>query len=91
MYCFFSNVKYSIFSVNGYWIGGYNFNNDGDFKWLSKPNQPMPITDWNMGQVPQPEGTADQPCMMIWRFFDFRWGDYYCHTKLSYICEFTHQ
>ncbi|VDI50457.1 Hypothetical predicted protein, partial [Mytilus galloprovincialis] len=77
--------------VEGYWIGGYNFNNDGDLEWLSKPNQPMPIIDWNMETYPQPDGLSTQPCMMIWRSFDFRWGDHWCNRLLSYICEFQHQ
>ncbi|CAG2200924.1 CLEC3A [Mytilus edulis] len=77
--------------VSGYWIGGYNLHNDGDFEWLSKPNQAMPFSDWDMETYPQPQGTADQRCMVIWRNFDFRWGDYYCTTRLSYICEFEHQ
>ncbi|CAG2205631.1 CLEC3A [Mytilus edulis] len=77
--------------VEGYWIGGYNFNNDGDLEWLSKPNQAMPITDWNMQTYPQPDGLLTQHCVMIWRSFDFRWCDHYCNTPLSYICEFTHQ
>ncbi|VDI39716.1 Hypothetical predicted protein [Mytilus galloprovincialis] len=88
---FIKNVVITISSgVNGYWIGGYNFNNDNDLEWLSKPNQPMPITDWNMQTYPQPDGLLTQPCVMIWRSFDFRWGDHHCTTQLSYICEFTH-
>ncbi|VDI35643.1 Hypothetical predicted protein [Mytilus galloprovincialis] len=77
--------------VAGYWIGGYNFNNDDDLEWLSQPNQAMPFSDWNMEIYPQPDGLLTQPCVMIWRGFDFRWGDHWCDRLLSYICEFQHQ
>ncbi|XP_071123395.1 angiopoietin-2-like [Mytilus edulis] len=53
---FIKNAVMTIGSgVNAYWIGGYNFNNDSDVEWLSKPNQAMPITDWNMETYPQPD------------------------------------
>ncbi|CAG2225662.1 unnamed protein product [Mytilus edulis] len=71
--------------VDGYWIGGYNFNNDDDMEWISKQNQVMSFTDMYPGQPNEPEA---QPCMMIWRKFDFLWGDHTCNTQLSYICEF---
>ncbi|CAG2225663.1 unnamed protein product [Mytilus edulis] len=74
--------------VEGYWVGGYNFNHDHDMEWLSKPNQLMPFSNMESGE---PNYPAFQPCMMIFRDFDFRWGDHYCSSQLSYICEFQYQ
>ncbi|CAG2204147.1 unnamed protein product [Mytilus edulis] len=74
--------------VKGYWIGGYNFNNDNDMEWISKPNQVMPFSDMYAGQ---PNHQTTELCMMIWRNWDFRWGDHPCNTQLSYICEFQYQ
>ncbi|CAG2246567.1 unnamed protein product [Mytilus edulis] len=63
---FIKNALMTISSgVEGYWIGGYNFNNDGDLEWISQPNQAMPITDWNMQTYPQPDGLLTQHCVMI--------------------------
>ncbi|CAG2239548.1 unnamed protein product [Mytilus edulis] len=73
--------------VEGYWIGGYNFNNDNDMEWISKPYQEMPFTDMYPGQPNEPEA---QPCMMIWRSFKFRWGDHSCNYPIPYICEFQY-
>ncbi|CAG2246569.1 unnamed protein product [Mytilus edulis] len=56
--------------VEGYWIGGYNFNNDDDMEWISKPNQVMPFSDM---ESDQPNNPDTQPCMMIWRDFNFLW------------------
>ncbi|VDI53195.1 Hypothetical predicted protein, partial [Mytilus galloprovincialis] len=74
--------------VEGYWIGGYNFNQDQDMEWISKPNQLMPFTDMESGQ---PNHPRTQSCMMIWRDFNFLWGDHTCDTLLLYICEFELQ
>lgn len=73
--------------VLGYWIGGYNFNNDGDMEWISHPYQNMPFIDMESGQ---PNGPEDQLCMVIWESFDFRWGDHFCTTLQPYLCEFMH-
>ncbi|CAG2225661.1 unnamed protein product [Mytilus edulis] len=75
-------------TVEGYWVGGYNFNYDYDMEWISKPSQAMQLSDMYLGQ---PTGPMDQLCMGIWRVFDFSWGDHYCDHLLSYICEFQHQ
>ncbi|XP_071123025.1 perlucin-like protein [Mytilus edulis] len=71
--------------VKGYWIGGYNFNNDNDLEWISKPYQVMAFSDMNGSQ---PDKPLTELCMMIWKSFDFRWGDHSCNSQLSYICEF---
>ncbi|CAG2188313.1 unnamed protein product [Mytilus edulis] len=71
--------------VHGYWTGGYNFNNDSDMEWLSKPNQDMPFSDMAPGQ---PSDPATQSCMLLGRIYDFRWADYWCDHSMSYICEF---
>ncbi|CAC5411763.1 unnamed protein product [Mytilus coruscus] len=74
--------------VNGYWTGGYNFNNDNDMEWLSKSTQVMPFSDMEAGE---PNNPVDQSCMLLWRIYDFRWGDFFCNNQLSYICEFELQ
>ncbi|CAG2196170.1 CLEC3A [Mytilus edulis] len=72
-------------TVDAYWIGGYNFNNDGDMEWISKPNQVMPFNDMQPGQM---DGPMTELCLMFCGCFDFRWADHYCDTLLPYICEF---
>lgn len=57
-------------------------------EWISKPNQVMPFSDMQPGQ---PNNPMDDPCMMIWKSFDFRWGDLPCDYPISYICEFQNQ
>lgn len=76
------------FLTEGYWVGGYNFNQDHDMEWISKPSQVMPFSDMGPNQ---PDKPMEQLCLGIWRGFDFRWGDHYCDHLLSYICEFHHQ
>ncbi|CAC5411762.1 unnamed protein product [Mytilus coruscus] len=61
--------------VDAYSIGGYNFNNDNDMEWISKPNQVRPFSDMAPGQ---PNDPIDQICMGMWRVYDFRWTDHYC-------------
>ncbi|VDI44996.1 Hypothetical predicted protein [Mytilus galloprovincialis] len=74
--------------VKGYWIGGYNFNQDDDMEWISKPNQVMPFSDMASGQPNRP---TDQLCMGMWRQYDFMWADYFCDFPASHICEFQYQ
>ncbi|CAG2244638.1 unnamed protein product [Mytilus edulis] len=54
--------------VQGYWIGGYNFNNDNDLEWISKPYQVMSYSDMNHGE---PNHPLTDLCMMVWRSYDF--------------------
>ncbi|VDI64081.1 Hypothetical predicted protein [Mytilus galloprovincialis] len=74
--------------VNGYWIGGYNFHNDNDMEWVSQPDQPMTFSDMGPNQ---PDKLMTEICMVMWKDFAFRWGDFLCHIPLPYICEFMHQ
>lgn len=73
------------FSVDGHWLGGYNFNNDNDMEWISHPNQVMPFSDM---YGDQPNGPFSQLCMVYWKSWDYKWADYFCDRLLSYICEF---
>lgn len=54
-------------------------------EWVGRPNQPMSFNDMGSGEPNHPESEA---CMVMWRGFDFQWGDYTCGYLLSYICEF---
>ncbi|CAC5411767.1 unnamed protein product [Mytilus coruscus] len=44
----------------GYWLGGYNFNQDGSMEWLSSPDQVMPFTDMKAGE---PNSPSSHFCM----------------------------
>ncbi|XP_052066527.1 perlucin-like protein [Mytilus californianus] len=68
----------------GYWLGGYNFNNDSDLEWISKPNERMPYTNYASNERNQP---ASKNCLMAYKDFNFEWVDGYCHLKCAYICE----
>lgn len=84
----FKSLFISFSTVQGYWIGGYNFHNDNDMEWVSQPNQQMAFSDIGPGQ---PDGPFNQLCMVMWKNFGFQWGDYQCHTPFSYVCEFMHR
>ncbi|CAG2257171.1 unnamed protein product [Mytilus edulis] len=71
--------------INGYWLGGYNFNKDGNLEWISSPDQPMTYSDMNPGE---PSGPTTQRCLVYWRAFGYAWGDAYCSAELPYVCEF---
>lgn len=72
-------------SVDGYWLGGYNFNKDRSLEWISHPDQPMTYSDMYPGE---PNGPSSQRCLLYWRQFGYAWGDGFCTAKLSYVCEF---
>ncbi|CAC5411770.1 MRC [Mytilus coruscus] len=72
-------------AVDGYWLGGYNFNYDNDMEWISHPDQVMPFHDMWPGQ---PNGPTDQLCLVHWKPWDYKWGDNFCDDTLPYICEF---
>ncbi|CAC5414612.1 MRC [Mytilus coruscus] len=71
--------------VNGYWLGGYNFDKDGNLEWISNPDQPMTYSDMNPGE---PSSPTTERCLVYWRAFGYSWGDAYCSAKLPYVCEF---
>ncbi|CAG2206482.1 unnamed protein product [Mytilus edulis] len=60
--------------VRGYWIGGFNFHNDGDMEWISQPDTPMSYSDIH---PTQPDGPFDQLCMLMWKDFGFQWVNGY--------------
>ncbi|CAG2256713.1 unnamed protein product [Mytilus edulis] len=68
----------------GYWLGGYNFNNDSDLEWISKPNERMPYHNFASGEPNQP---ASERCLMTFTSFNFEWVDAYCQMPAAYICE----
>ncbi|CAG2200931.1 unnamed protein product [Mytilus edulis] len=69
-----NEVKTRNTGVKGYWIGGYNFNQDDDMEWLSKPNQVMPFSDMAPGDPNRP---MDQLCMGMWRMDgEEEWSDW---------------
>ncbi|CAG2187646.1 unnamed protein product [Mytilus edulis] len=71
--------------IDGYWLGGYNFNKDRSLEWISHPDQPMTYSDMYPGE---PNGPSSQRCLLYWRQFGYAWGDGFCTAKLSYVCEF---
>ncbi|XP_052066808.1 pancreatic beta cell growth factor-like [Mytilus californianus] len=69
----------------GYWLGGYNFNNDSDLEWMSKPNERMLYNNFAPNEPNQP---ASERCLMTYTNFNFEWIDVNCHMIAAYICEF---
>lgn len=47
----------------------------------------MSFNDMELGE---PNAPLTQSCLVMWKDFAFRWGDYRCHILLSYICEFMY-
>ncbi|CAC5414617.1 unnamed protein product [Mytilus coruscus] len=70
--------------VKGYWIGGYNFQMDGNFKWISNHDQQMTYSDFGK----TPDGPTTQRCLLYWRDYGYAWGDGFCTALLHYVCEF---
>ncbi|VDH91601.1 Hypothetical predicted protein [Mytilus galloprovincialis] len=58
--------------INGYWLGGYNFNKNGSFQWISNPTQPMTYSDM---YSTQPNKPTTELCLIYWRDFRYAWGD----------------
>ncbi|XP_071123659.1 perlucin-like protein [Mytilus edulis] len=80
-----NEVKTRDTGVFGYWLGGYNFNQDSEMEWISNPSQVMPFDDMYPGEPNNPSASL---CMGTWKVYDYKWGDYGCGTTISYICEF---
>ncbi|CAG2193806.1 unnamed protein product [Mytilus edulis] len=70
----------------GYWLGGYNFNNDFDLEWISNPGQGMPFDGTGVGE---PNNPFTELCLAAWDDIDFDWADIPCSAILPYICEFS--
>ena len=71
--------------AEGYWLGGYNVNEDGDLEWISNPGQTM---SFNGMKSSQPNAPSTQRCLVSWERFSYQWADYECTYKLPYICEY---
>ncbi|VDI82065.1 Hypothetical predicted protein [Mytilus galloprovincialis] len=71
--------------INGYWLGGYNFNKDRSLEWISHPDQPITYSDMHPGE---PNGPSSQRCLVYWMKFGYAWGDAFCDAILPYVCEF---
>ncbi|CAC5397267.1 MRC [Mytilus coruscus] len=67
----------------GYWLGGYNFNNDSDLEWISKPNERMPYYNFAFNEPNQP---ASERCLLAYTNFNFEWVDVNCHMIAAYVC-----
>ena len=71
---------------SGFWLGGTNFNNDGN--WIWEPT--------NKAIINPPWGT-DQPnnrnnselCLASIKLFNYDWSDEFCNWEgaLQYVCE----
>ncbi|CAG2187645.1 CLEC3A [Mytilus edulis] len=72
--------------INGYWLGGYNFNKNGSFQWISNPAQPMTYSDMDSSQPNKP---TTELCLIYWRDFGYAWGDGTCNANQPYVCEFV--
>ena len=73
-------------SALGYWLGGYNFNNDFDLEWISNSGQDMPFDGTGVGE---PNNPFTELCLVAWEDIDFYWADIPCSAVLPYICEFS--
>ncbi|XP_076089875.1 C-type lectin domain family 3 member A-like [Mytilus galloprovincialis] len=72
--------------INGYWLGGYSFNKDGRFEWISNPGQPMTYSDMHSSQ---PNAPTRELCLIYWRSIGYAWGDGSCSANQPYVCEFV--
>ena len=63
------------------WIGGYDFNTGGEWKWSD--GSPWSYTNWNKGYPMNTEG-KDYLSM----FADGDWGDFH-DAQLRFICQYT--
>lgn len=57
-----------------------------NLEWISNSDQVMPFSDMWPGQ---PNAPIDQLCLVIWKAWDYFWGDGYCNGPIPYICEFV--
>ncbi|XP_052065908.1 perlucin-like protein [Mytilus californianus] len=70
----------------GYWLGGYNFNNDFDLEWISNPGQDMLFDGTGVGE---PNNPFTELCLAAWEDINFNWADLHCGAMCPYICEFS--
>ncbi|XP_060592377.1 perlucin-like protein isoform X3 [Ruditapes philippinarum] len=71
----------------GFWIGGANFNNDGNWIW-EPTNKPLTYAPW--GSPPQQPNNREnrELCLASMKYFDYSWSDEYCDWDvLQYVCE----
>ena len=73
---------------SGFWLGGANFNNDGN--WIWEPTG-QPITNAPWGSPPQQPNNRDSSelCLASMKYFNFDWSDEFCNWQgvLQYVCE----
>ncbi|XP_021365372.1 perlucin-like [Mizuhopecten yessoensis] len=77
----------TIFPEN-YWLDGTDVVKEGEFRWMGKNGNSIPIsgyTNWSPGQ-PDNAGRTEN-CLEIRFSFSILWNDLDCNTKQNFICE----
>lgn len=75
-----------IFSAQGFWLGGYSYNQDGSFAWISNPNVTMTFLNFYPSEPNRP---GAELCLEAFTHISFSWVDNVCNDLAQYICEFN--
>ncbi|XP_060592373.1 perlucin-like [Ruditapes philippinarum] len=72
--------------ISGFWLGGANFNNDGNWIW-EPTNKPLTYAQW--GSSPQQPNNVNNTelCLAAIKYFDYSWNDENCFWDEQYVCE----
>ncbi|XP_052084101.1 perlucin-like protein isoform X2 [Mytilus californianus] len=65
------------------WIGAHDSIQESNFLWESD-NTNLTFTDWSPGE---PNDNSNEDCVLVMNVFNYRWNDYQCSNRESYICE----
>nr|QHO60773.1 salivary C-type lectin [Sergentomyia schwetzi] len=68
------------------WIGGYNYQNDGLWRWVSN-GQLIGYQNWSPGEPNQKTKMENCSTIEMWR--EGVWNDDECLKEFYYICEFS--
>ncbi|XP_052084102.1 perlucin-like protein [Mytilus californianus] len=74
-------IKYH--NPNSVWIGAHDSEQESNFIWESD-NTNLTFTDWFPGE---PNDDNNEDCVHMRKSVNYRWNDYQCSERTSYICE----
>lgn len=65
------------------WIGVSDIIEEGRWEFTST-QEVVQYTDFEPGE---PGGHLNQNCVILWNDFHGKWADFYCTSRLYYVCE----
>lgn len=78
------NLLYLIHLAVAYWLGGSDWDNEGEWKW--EPHAiPFNFSDWQRGQPNN--GGNNEHCLSVHRLHHYEFTDDNCHYSQHYLCE----